>query len=171
MSAWFDDAVKAVLISLAPAAIAQINNRLEILTDPNSPAKLIEEGQKIIQLVDAWAKASEQLQPMPVSPLREMAQEEIDEIIQNLIEHQPRYIAARTIRRNQLFHLLAWLRLYGQRGWIGWLTSFLFYMAVIMTIQSVRLYLTSSWGINPGAIAVFATMAIIFWLLSWPSPA
>jgi hypothetical protein len=166
---WFEEAFKAVLTALAAAAVAQTTSLFETLTDPNSPKKVLDEGQKTITLVDSWAKASEQLQRLPASAVKDAAQERLDEMIRTLSERQLRYSRIRDEQRNQLLHFLAHVRLVRPEGWVKGLSAFLCYLFVILFLQSIHIYVRGDIEFNWRVIPLFAALAGFFWLLSSPN--
>jgi hypothetical protein len=165
---WSDEAFKAFLTALATTVVAQIASSFETLTDPNSPKKVLDEGQRTVALVDSWAKASEALQHLPTGEVRDAAQERLDEIIRTLSQRQLLYSRVREQRRSQLLALLAVFRFAKPGGWLKGLSAFLFYLFVILFLQSVRMASRGDTDFHWGVMPLFAAMASLFWLLSSP---
>jgi hypothetical protein len=163
-----DEVIKAVLAALATAVVAQFSSVFEVLTDPNSPTKLLDDGQKTIGLIGSWATASEQLRQMSPSPLRDVLQETINQTVVSLNDRMARFAEMREARRTQFFRFLGFLRLVGQEGTIKRISAFIFYVSVILLVQSIRLWFSSRWNINPWTILIFAGVVTTSWLLSWP---
>ena len=102
---------------------------------------------------------------MAASPLRDEAQEKINQAFQRLVENQARYAEMRRIRRERLFQMLAHLRIAGVQGWARRTAAFLFYVFGILAVQSMRM---SKWEKNEWFTPVLVVSAVLFWVLSWP---
>jgi hypothetical protein len=163
------EAIKAVLTALGTAVATQVASIFEVLTDSNSPRKVLDEGKKTIDLVCAWGKTSEQIQRVPESQLRDNAQERIDQVLRALYEGQARYAELRENRRIKLFRFLGFIRLSGLVGWRRRIAAVLFYIAAVMLIQTIRLILNKEPGVSPALIGLFGATTALFWLLSWPN--
>jgi hypothetical protein len=168
------EALKSVIAALLAVVIPQLYRLMGVLIGLRTPRNVIEEGQKTIQLIDAWAQANEHLQHVDAGPLRESAQVEIDRFIPALHESMQHAIELREARMRLLSRTLGYLRpifpimrLNLPSGWLKGIAAFLFYASLAMVIQSVNLYENNS-RFNPGAIVLFGVITLVFWLLSWP---
>lgn len=168
------EALKSVMTALLAVVIPQVYRLMGVLIGLRTPRSVIEEGQKTIQLIDAWAQANEHLQHVDAGPLRESAQVEIDRFIPALHESMLRAVELREARMRFLRRALGYLRpifpmmrLNLPGGWLKGIAAFLFYASLAMVIQSVNLY-ESSPRFNPEVIVVFGVITLAFWLLSWP---
>jgi hypothetical protein len=159
---------KDFITPIVTALVTQIGNVtgiFDVLTDPDSPGKILEEGRKVIKLANSWAETSKHLQHAPPGALRDRAQGMADEILKNFAESQVRHAEVRNRRRARLFAVLSYLRLTGATGWAVRACAFFFYLTLFLSIQSMQV---SSALINDNTRPVLWTVVAIFWLLSWP---
>jgi Spy/CpxP family protein refolding chaperone len=135
MAAWQQEVTKAVLAAIATTIATQIASFLAVLADPNSPSRILSDGRKTMDFVEAWGKTSEQIQKLPKSQLRDDAQAEIDDLLQKYQVGRESYAAIYQQRRATLLRILVFLRLSGLRGGYRRVAAFFFYIAVVLLIQ------------------------------------
>jgi len=159
---------EAVLAALSSSLVAQLADLADAITGPESPKRVIEDGAKVISLMESWGKASEQIQKIPDTALRDKAQQRLDSILRMATEGEEKYQLLLEQRRDRVFRLLASLRLarlgsLQKRFW-----AFGFYVSLVLLVQTFRVYLAHPGMINPWTLALFGVATLGSWLGSWP---
>jgi hypothetical protein len=159
---------EAILAAVSSSLIAQLADLADAITGPESPKRVLEDGAKVISLIESWGKASEQIQKISDTALRDKAQQRLDGILRMATEGEERYKLLLEQRRERVFWLLANLRLARLGGLQKRVWAFGFYVSLVLFVQSFRMYVAHPGMINPWTLALFGVPTVGCWLAGSP---
>jgi hypothetical protein len=162
-----DELFKALLTALGAALAARLSAVFELLTDPASPRKALDDAKQSLSLIDSWTKVMDQLNRLPASPSRDQLQAKLQGLLEQLNESQQRCLTESFTKREKLLKLLGLLRMRAPQNFAKGALSFCFYLSVILTVQSIHLYLTGM-PLAPALIPILAVLSAMLWAFSAP---
>ena len=160
-----DELFKAILTAIATALVARLSGVFEVLTDPNSPRRTLDDARQTLETMDAGAKVMMQLNQLPASPQRDQMQAKLDVVLKTVEQSQHQCSDETVQKRNKILKVLSLLRLNMPENFAKALLSFLFYFTLVLAIQSLHLYLTGV-RLNPHLIWILSLISLVFWTVS-----
>jgi hypothetical protein len=160
-----DEVFKALLTALGASLAARLSAAFEVLTDPTSPRKTLEDAKQSLSVIDSWTKVMDQLNRLPPGATRDQLQVRLEGLLHQVSESQQQCVAESLDKRDRVLRLLSLLRLRAPQSFRKGVLAFLFYLSVILTGQSIHLYLTGT-SLNPILIVILAVVSALLWAVS-----
>jgi hypothetical protein len=161
----FDDVMKAVLTAVATTLVSRISGVFEVLTDPNSPRRKLDDAKQGVAIIDAASKVMVQLSQLPSGADRDRMLAEINELLQSMQRSQQSSAAELLEKRARVLRTLSLMRLNMPRNSAKAILSFLFYISLALTIQSIRLYIRGV-PLNGHLVWILSVISALLWVLS-----
>lgn len=160
-----DEILKALLTAIGTALVARLSGVFEVLTDPNSPRRTLDDAKQTLANMDAGAKVMVQLSQLPPSACRDHMRAKLDDLLQSMEKSQQQCSDELLKKRNKILKVLYLLRLNLPKSFAKGVLSFLFYTCVVLTIQSVHLYFTGV-RLNGHLIWILLSISLLLWAAS-----
>jgi hypothetical protein len=160
-----DEVLKALLAAVGSALVSRLSGIFEVLTDPHSPRKRLEDAKQILANMDAAAKVMVELNQLPPSAWRGEMEAALQDVLHRIGESQQGCSEELLNKRNKILKVLSLMRLnMPQSLWKG-VFSFLFYTSLVLTIQSIHLYLAGV-HLNSNLLWMLSLISVLFWWIS-----
>jgi hypothetical protein len=163
-----DEILKAVLTAAATAVVSRLSGIFEVLTDPNSPRRTLEDAKQTLANMDAGAKVMVQLNQLPPGPWREQMEAKLNDLLKSMEKSQQQCSDELLLKRNKVLTALSLMRLTMSKSFTKGILSFLFYTSLVLTIQSLHLYLIGV-RMNGYLIWILSAISLFLWLASGPT--
>jgi hypothetical protein len=160
-----DEILKALLTAMATAFVSRLAGVFEVLTDPNSPRRTLDDAKQTLANMDAGARVMGQLNQLPPSPHRDQMQATLDDLLQRMEKSQQQCSNALLQKRNKILRVLSLMRLNMPESFSKGVLSFLFYTSLVLTIQSLHLYLTGV-RLNGYLVWILSAISLFLWIVS-----
>jgi len=160
-----DEILKALLTAVGTALVARLSGIFEVLTDPNSPRRALDDAKQTLANMDAGAKVMIQLNQLPPSARRDQMQAKLDDLLQSMVKSQQQCSDELLKKRDKILKVLYLVRLNMPPSFAKGVLSFFFYACLVLTIQSLHLYLTGV-RLNGYLIWILSAISVVLWVVS-----
>jgi hypothetical protein len=160
-----DEILKALLTGVATTLVSRLSGVFEVLSDPSSPRRILDDAKQTLANMDAAAKVMVQLNQLPPSPHRDEMQAKLDDLIERMEKSQLRCSDELLQKRNKILKALSLMRLNMPQSLTKGILSFLFYTSLILTIQSMHLYFKHV-QFNGLLIWILSATSVLLWVFS-----
>jgi hypothetical protein len=160
-----DEIVKTLVTAVVTAAISRLPGLFEVLTDPRSPQRSAESAKRTLANMDAASKVLVQLNQLPQSHWRDQMETRIDDLLEKMESCERQGLDDAVRKRERMLRVLSLLRLNMPQSAIKGFLSFLLYVTLVLTIQSIHLYYWRP-PFNGLTVWILSGISVLLWVVS-----